>query len=292
MRTCTVIIPAYNADPDALNRALARLLLMPLAKRIVVVDDGSETPLTDEQGPLSATRVTLLRQDNAGVSVARNTGIDLALVFAEPILFLDADDEPRDGIASALDLLHDLDAGAVVSAREERNHEGVVKPKPVPAEWAGRTLPHAGDVFRPIALFGASGLLVDHRVLKGNLRFDPALSHGEDRDLLRRIGERAPIGVNPEVALSVTLHHEDAQNLTSAAHDVRRAKAMCVLAERWLDEHSEPHFRESARWLLSRVAKRRSPEEAWRTLVDLHRAQSWRIPLKARLRRLFSPGVS
>ncbi|GAB4555000.1 MAG: hypothetical protein Tsb0013_17700 [Phycisphaerales bacterium] len=292
MRTCTVVIPAYNPDPDALNTSLARLLLTPWATRIVVVDDGSDPALNDQSGPLGAARVELLRQDNAGVSAARNAGIERALRHTDPVLFLDSDDEIRDGVRTALDLLHEHRAVAVVSAREERTPAGEVVTKPVPPEWAARPLPHPGDVFRPIALFGASGLLVDARALKVGLRFDEHLSHGEDRDFLRRAADIGPVVVNPDVALAVTLHNEGAQNLTSAAHDVRRARALATIVDRWCDAHSEPHLRASAKWLLNRVAKRRSPDEAWRTLIGLHQQRGWPVPLKARLRRLFRPGVS
>ena len=292
MRTCTVVFPAFNPDPDALNTALARLILAPWAKRIVVVDDGSDPPLNDKQGPLSAARIEVIRQDNNGVGAARNAGIDHALRYDDPVLFLDADDETRDGIAHALELLHELRASAVVSAREERTPAGDIIKKPVPSEWSGQPLPHLGDVFRPIALFGASGLLVAHGVLRVGLRFDASLSHGEDRDFLRKAADVGPVVVNPHTSLMVRLHDEHANNLTSAAHDVRRARALAALVERWCDDHSEPHFRESARWLLNRVAKQGSHRDAWRTLVELHASRSWPIPLKTRLRRLFKPGVS
>ncbi|MEM1424021.1 MAG: glycosyltransferase family 2 protein [Planctomycetota bacterium] len=292
MNSCTVVIPAFNPDPDALNTSLARLLLAPWAKRIIIVDDGSDPPLNDQTGPLAAARVEVIRQDNAGVSAARNTGIDYALRHDEPVLFLDADDEIRDGAPHAIDLLREHRASAVVSAREERAPSGEVTTKPVPAEWTGKTLPHPGDVFRPIALFGASGVVASRAILDAGLRFDTALSHGEDRDFLRRAAEVGGIVVNPHPALMVRLHERAANNLTSAAHDVRRAHALATLVERWCDDTSEPHFRASARWLLNRVAKRGSHNDAWRTLIELHRSRGWQVSWKACVRRLFTPGVS
>ena len=291
VNSCTVVIPAYNPDPDALNTSLARLLLAPWAKRIVVVDDGSDPHLNDQTGPLAAARVEVLRQDNAGVSAARNTGIDHALRYDEPVLFLDADDAIRDGVPHALDMLHELRASAVVSAREERAPSGEVKTKPVPAEWTGKALPHPGDVFRPIALFGASGVVASRDILDAGLRFDTTLSHGEDRDFLRKAAEVGGIVVNPHPALMVRLHEESANNLTSAAHDVRRAHALTTLVDRWHDDTSATHFRASAKWLLNRVAKRGSHPDAWRTLVDLHKSQGWQISWKACVRRLFTPSV-
>lgn len=292
MRTCTVVIPAYNPDPDALNRALARLLLMPQAKHIIVVDDGSDPPLHDRDAPLSAKRVTLLHQPNAGVSAARNTGLDHALRHDDPIYLLDADDEPRPGLVHALELLEKHDAACVCSAREERTPIGDVTIKGLPPAWKSQTLPHPADVFRPIALFGASGVVVARRVIKAGLRFDAGLSHGEDRDFLRRCAELGPVALNDDPALLVAIHDDNANNLTSAAHDVRRARAMRTIVDRWCDERSEPHFRESARWLLNRCAKRGAPAEAWSALIGMHKDRRWPVPLKARLRRLITPAVS
>ncbi len=266
---------------------LARLLLMPQAERIIVVDDGSHPPLSSHAGPLSAVRVTLIRQENAGVSAARNTGIEAAARFGRPIALLDADDFPLPGLVDALRMLETSNASAVVSARTERDHAGNERERPAPSEWAGGRIGAPGDVFRPIALFGASGVIVHAGTIAKGVRFDPKLTHGEDRDFLRKAADFGAIAVNPVPALRVTLHPGGAGNLTSAAHDASRARSLAALTNRWSDETSAHHFRASAAWLTNRVARTGGSAEAWAALVRLHKDQGWPVPVKARLRRLF-----
>ena len=86
----TVLIAVYNGE-ETLRRALDSVLHQTTPPRqTVVIDDGS----TDSTAELVATeyagRVTLLRQENGGVSRARNHGLQVAT--GEYIAMLDADD--------------------------------------------------------------------------------------------------------------------------------------------------------------------------------------------------------
>ncbi len=85
----SVIIPAYNAK-DTLARALDSVLaqIWP-AFEIIVIDDGS----IDATAAVAASygkKIRYLRQDNAGVSAARNHGARIA--SGDWLAFLDADD--------------------------------------------------------------------------------------------------------------------------------------------------------------------------------------------------------
>lgn len=86
----SVVIPAYNAG-RYLGRTIDSVLAQTFgAQEIIVVDDGS-TDNTAEVVARYESGVKYIRQDNAGASVARNTGIEAAT--GEWIAFLDADDE-------------------------------------------------------------------------------------------------------------------------------------------------------------------------------------------------------
>ena len=94
MSDFSVIIPCFN-DDKFLERSIGSCLAQSLPpEQIIVVDDGSvdNTPeicarYSNELGK----RFIYLRQENSGVSAARNTGVRLAIT--NYIVFLDADDE-------------------------------------------------------------------------------------------------------------------------------------------------------------------------------------------------------
>ncbi len=88
--TVSVVIPAYNAG-KSLGRAIDSVLAQTHhPDEIIVVDDGS-TDNTADVAHGYGDKVRFIRQENAGASVARNTGIEAAA--SEWIAFLDADDE-------------------------------------------------------------------------------------------------------------------------------------------------------------------------------------------------------
>lgn len=88
----SVVIPLYN-KVLTVDAAIASVVSQSWADwRLIVVDDGSsdEGPELVNRWASVDQRVTLVRQVNAGVSVARNHGTELAV--SEHVAFLDADD--------------------------------------------------------------------------------------------------------------------------------------------------------------------------------------------------------
>lgn len=88
-----VIIPTYNRA-TCVTRAIDSVLAQTVTcDEIIVVDDGS-TDNTDEVLASYGNKITVIKQDNQGVSAARNTGIKAA--HGEWIAFLDSDDTWRE----------------------------------------------------------------------------------------------------------------------------------------------------------------------------------------------------
>jgi len=86
----SVVIPTYNRR-DLLKRALLSVFAQSLLPaEVIVIDDGS-TDGTDLMIARDFPLVRYYHQENAGVSSARNVGIDLAK--GDWLAFLDADDE-------------------------------------------------------------------------------------------------------------------------------------------------------------------------------------------------------
>jgi len=97
----SVAIPCFN-QARFLSDAIASVRRQRYAPiEVVVIDDGS----TDESAKIaSAAGVRLARQGNAGISAARNAGLEMAR--GEFIVFLDADDELLpDAVESGVELL-------------------------------------------------------------------------------------------------------------------------------------------------------------------------------------------
>ena len=85
----SVVIPAYNAA-EHISRTIYSVAGQTFpAKEIIVIDDGS-TDSTSEVVKSFGEKVQYIYQQNAGVSAARNAGIEAAT--SEWIAFLDADD--------------------------------------------------------------------------------------------------------------------------------------------------------------------------------------------------------
>lgn len=86
------IITYYNLPADMLRECVASIcaLSIPAGKReIILIDDGSDISAETILGDM-AREVTCVRQENQGLSVARNTG--MAMAQGKYIQFVDGDD--------------------------------------------------------------------------------------------------------------------------------------------------------------------------------------------------------
>ena len=86
------IVPCYNLPAGMLAECIDSILALPLRREereIIVVDDGSrESPAHELAERMN--EITYIRQENKGLSAARNAGIDIAA--GRYIQFVDGDD--------------------------------------------------------------------------------------------------------------------------------------------------------------------------------------------------------
>ncbi len=182
----SVIVPVFN------GRLYLREALQSIADQghepleIIVVDDGS----TDDSAAIAGSfpGVTLLRQANAGVAVARNRG--LAASRGEYVAFLDQDDRwTPDKLAVQLSLLlADPGAGLAV-AREHIVLDDGVDELP---RWQR---PGALEEDHVVHLPGV--VLARRSVFDQVGLFDPSYENGSDSDWIVRCRQ---MGINFAVA--------------------------------------------------------------------------------------------
>jgi len=163
-----------------------------------VVDDGSTDGGAEVVAAIDDSRVRLVRQSNAGVSVARNLGI--ALARGEWIAFLDADDWQ-----------HPLYLASLLQAHRAHPAANAVASRYLPFQDSNANVPPAWGVppdpavelvtdlptrwMQGPTLF-TSSIAVRRRVLQRMQPcFAPGESFGEDLDLWFRVAERTPIAL-------------------------------------------------------------------------------------------------
>lgn len=178
----SVVIPAYNAEPflrDALGSVL-RQTLPPL--EILVIDDGSR----DDTGRVatSVEGVRCIRQTNAGVSVARNRGIQEAR--GDFVALLDADDVwAPEKLSVQLEALR-ADQFAF-SARTETD-EHLQPLRLVRGGFRGSLL--EGLLFHGNVVGTPSSVVAPRQALLDAGGFDPRLSMCADWDMWIRLATR------------------------------------------------------------------------------------------------------
>ncbi len=200
----SVVIPTHNRS-GMVGRAIRSVLGQTLAPReIIVVDDGSVDG-TAIQLARQFPGISVLRQAHAGVSAARNLGIQAAR--CEWIALLDSDDEwlPHKLEAQARRL--SWESGLRVCHTDEiwiRNGRRV-NPARKHAKPEGRIFHHC----LPLCCVSPSSILLHRHVFANCGLFDPDLPACEDYDLWLRIFRQYEVGLVADPCLVKYGGHAD-----------------------------------------------------------------------------------
>lgn len=238
----SIIIPCLNGErylAESLESALAQTHG---AVEVVFIDDGS----TD--GSLAIARgfpqVTVLSQPNAGISVARNAGMDAS--ESEYVLFLDADDRlapdaVRDhlaGFAAAPDAAMVYGAARIIDVAGE-----VVEQQPASIGYMHREEMLVRDTPLP------SQCMYRRDAVTVAGRFKPGLRMVEDYDLQFRIVGAAGLYGHGQVVCDYRRHPE--QETSRLAENLSR---ILETVDKYLPDVADP---------AKRAALRRQARDTW-----------------------------
>jgi GT2 family glycosyltransferase len=189
-----VVIPAYNYErylKEAVDSALTQELTGGQIE-ILVVDDGS-TDSTEEICRGYGAKIHYHRKKNAGLSAARNTGMELAA--HDRVLFLDADDVLEKSCVRRLCAAWDdwPERPVVVGSRSVMiDGEGRTPSGAVPGRVQDEVKAFSARDFALRNRF-APVVLADRRALLELGGFDTTLTASEDRDMWIRAAGRGAV---------------------------------------------------------------------------------------------------
>lgn len=200
----SVIIPVYSRD-NYIKRAVQSVLKQTRpADEIIVIDDGS----TDRTGAILndfASHIKVYKQDNHGVSAARNKGIQLAA--GEWIAFLDSDDEWLPDKLERAESFHRANPDLLIFQTEEiwiRNGMRV-NPRKKHQKFSGWIFKQS----LPLCIVSPSAVVIHKNVFDWLGLFDEKLPVCEDYDLWLRILREYPIGLDPKAGIIKYGGHKD-----------------------------------------------------------------------------------
>jgi glycosyltransferase involved in cell wall biosynthesis len=253
----SVIVPLYNKAEtveETINRALAQTFA---DIEMIVVDDGSTDGSASLVAGISDPRITLILQDNAGVSAARNRGILRAR--ADWIALLDADDHwdmahlERHWLA-----VQGGNAEAAFSnVRLESRPETPMIAGDVPAgfvrDYFDFALAQGGYPNMTSAMFIRRDALIEAGL------FTVGVAMGEDIDLWCRLALRAPMlytGALTATYNDVPHGHSTARNLSRRPEFPFFAACLPTLLDRGeVPAHLEASARRYANFLVLEYAR-------------------------------------
>lgn len=235
----SVIVPTFNCARflgEAVDSIIAQTIPV---SQIIIVDDGSTDGTEQVVSRFIDPRIEYIKQKNAGVSAARNTGLDAAR--GELVTFLDADDRWRPTFVERMESLLTTDPTAVCAFANflRFDHETGRRmtdqfqyypelrnvPNRIPENKAFDTLVSCGEfpAYTVVMMF--------RRALIAPLRFNTSLKLCEDAHFCLQAFMRGAVIFTDEVLADVRRHDGN------ASHEVGEMAIAKLEALRALDQH-------------------------------------------------------
>lgn len=249
----SIIIPTYNRAaflPKAIDSVLAQTYT---DWELIIVDDGSTDNTKDVVAQYCDSRIKYIYQENAERSAARNNGV--MHVTGKYVCFLDSDNYMKpDRLEKLSAFIAKENKSACYYTEIEYNDvaQGCVKIK------KGKEYPFPMDVDLLIQDIIATPQLCCATEILQKHQFNPALSIGEDMELLFRITAEYPLIYVPNQATVVEVEHE---GRSVANHSKSSEKQLRTLRVMFSKGHpANAASSKQKRWLLSAVLFNASKE--------------------------------
>ncbi len=290
----SVVIPTFNYARflrEAIDSALAQTF-SPL--EIIVIDDGSTDNTAEVMTAYASdSRVRYLRQENRGLSAARNAGVRAAR--GEFIALLDADDRWKpEKLSRQMAAFTGEQVGLVYCGREVFDEQGVQDRNPADESKCDSAL----EWLTIANLFCPSSVVVRRRCFTEEGGFDESLRKVEDREMWIRLAKHFRFRCVPDCLVEWRLHgsalNRNTEGMEEAFREtLRRAFADGPLRRRWLlraKAQAFMHFdfswvyhmarRHRQAWFHNALALILYPLPDWGGQVFQHRFARWRRLLR------------
>jgi len=229
----SVVIPLYNKAGEIENTLRSVLAQTHPPKEIIVVDDGSEDGGAELVQALNIQNLRVLGQENAGVSVARNRGMEEAQCAY--IALLDADDTWKPALLEKLAALIEKYPGCgLYACNYEFLSDGRTWPAvhPTGGDFIIGLDRYFGDAQEHLRVW-TSAVVLRRSVVAEQGGFDPGLAMGEDIRLWAKIMLAHPAAYCDQV---LATYNKGAANMASHKAHVRADSALADLLERAIGE--------------------------------------------------------
>ena len=227
MLDVSVIVPVFNRS-ELLKRALDSVFSQSLPPRqVIVVDDGSTDDTIELLLSNYSSTVSVISQENAGVSHARNVGISAS--SHEWIAFLDSDDEWHSRkLEKQVDFLTQNPEYQICHSDEIWIRKGIrVNPKRYHAKSGGWIFSKCLS----LCAISPSAVIVNRTVFSDVGLFDEELPVCEDYDMWLRVTSKYPVGFVDEHLVIKYGGHEDQLSQAYPAMDRFRIRALLKLLQ-------------------------------------------------------------
>jgi len=281
----SVVIPLYNKEQYILRTLQSVTCQSVNDIEVVVIDDGSTDFGPDVVNGLGDPRIRLVRQDNAGVSAARNRGIVEAC--GEIISFLDADDAWMPTyLENVLAMAQEFqDAGIFASGYRRMYARAVINVSVRRRKRTGVSgflLDDFFDLFAKYPIIHTSSISVRRHIFDEVGYFNESTSLGEDQEMWARIILRTKLAYCPE-CLAVYYYEDGSLASPGRCTDYRVPAIVQMILETLREQKDIDHLPPG----LMRVAEKKMRDLASTALLNGDEVALGRIikPLNCSTRR-------